>query len=200
MIFLKTLLFLALQKSPELAKSRCWRVSIAFCVQAGSYPCRTPPKPKHWHHSTQSYHQRTAVFLSLLFTAFTHWRNRPAGHCACSIFFMQSNSRLAAAVWQCYNFIGRCILAVSPLPTKGVMLYETILSNCNMGNPFATYFTYKSSLTARLAPKRSTINSDWSKGLTAMQRPFVFSLYHTPPRCQALCLQQIIGIPSAIDI
>lgn len=47
-------------------------------------------------------------------------------------------------------------MAVSPLPTKGVMLYETIRKNCNMGNPFAAYFTYKSALTARLVPERST--------------------------------------------
>ena len=48
-------------------------------------------------------------------------------------------------------------MAVSPLPTKGgVMLYETIRKNCDMGNLFAAYFTYKSALTARKAPERST--------------------------------------------
>ena len=43
-------------------------------------------------------------------------------------------------------------MAVSALPTKGVMLYETIRKNCDMGNLIAAYFTYKSALTARLHP------------------------------------------------
>ena len=39
-----------------------------------------------------------------------------------------------------------------PLLAKGVMLYEEVRKNFDMGNPVATYFSHKSALTARLAP------------------------------------------------
>lgn len=39
-----------------------------------------------------------------------------------------------------------------PLLAKGVMLYEEVRKNFDIGNPVATYFPHKSALTARLAP------------------------------------------------
>ena len=51
------------------------------------------------------------------------------------------------------NFIVRALQNSGwPLLAKGVMLYEEVRKNFDMGNLVATYFPHKSALTARLAP------------------------------------------------
>ena len=51
------------------------------------------------------------------------------------------------------NFIVRALQNSGwPLLAKGVMLYEEVRKNFDMGNLVATYFLHKSALTARLAP------------------------------------------------
>ena len=51
------------------------------------------------------------------------------------------------------NFVVRALQNSGwPLLAKGVMLYEEVRKNFDMGNFVATYFPHKSALTARLAP------------------------------------------------
>nr|WP_297283067.1 hypothetical protein [uncultured Agathobaculum sp.] len=51
------------------------------------------------------------------------------------------------------NFVVRALQNSGwPLLAKGVMLYEEVRKNFDMGNLVATYFPHKSALTARLAP------------------------------------------------